>query len=121
MRTGETLPQIGETVRVIRYGHPVERSTNHATGEPHIGMSCYLLDHRGVVIGTVRAEFADRLAVYIGRGVLVGYGADDEPLVTAFRGRRATRAQEEIAYYGMMRAAWLTANGYMADHDERAR
>ena len=96
-----------DTVRIIRYGNPVDRSRNHATGELEAGMSCYLLDERGVAIGTIRAEFADRKDVYIGRGLLVGRGADGEALVIDYRLRRATARQEEQAYYGMSRAQYL--------------
>jgi len=78
--------RIGAEIKFVRFGAPVKQSTNHQTGCAETGMSVYEIG-----VGTIRSEFADRPA-YTGRGVIVGYGSDDEPLVRAITCRRATKS-----------------------------
>lgn len=84
--------RIGTEIAYVRFGVPVERSTNWADGTSEAGMSVYEIG-----VGTIRSEFLTRKA-YVGKGVIVGYGSDDEPLVVPVSCRRATATQR--AKYG---------------------
>lgn len=101
--------QTGTEIRFVRYGRVPESgsSVNWQTGDIEAGVSVYELHSTGEAIGTVRAEFADRALVYVGRGIVVGAGSDGEPLVRVLSIRKATTGQEERAYYGMSRAEYL--------------
>ena len=77
--------RIGTEIEFVRFGAPVGRSMNHQTGCAESGMSVYEIG-----VGIIRSEFADRPA-YTGRGVIVGYGSDDEPLVRAITCKRANK------------------------------
>lgn len=102
-------PSLGDVIRVMRYGRPVERSTNWVDNTPLDGMSAYRLDESGKSTAPIRGEFADRDSAHIGAGKLVGYGPDGEPLVSGFEGSEATQAQREMAEYGMSREDYLKA------------
>ena len=69
---------IGKVVTVYRYGTPIEKSWNYADNREEEGMSCYFPEDRP------RPEFTDR-PLYVGTGIIIGYGSDDEPLVTNFK------------------------------------
>ena len=72
---------IGQVVEFVRFGAPPEcgRSYNYATNQAEAGVSGYLMID-GQIYGTIRSEFADRQR-YVGRGVVVGIGSDDEIVV----------------------------------------
>ena len=98
-----------DEIRFIRYGTPPPSgiSWNYAENRAEGGLSVYQLSSDGVAIGTIRAEFADRKKVYIGRGIVIGRGSDGEPIVKVKFLRVATSRQEERAYYGMSREKYL--------------
>lgn len=102
------LSPIGTTIKFIRYGQPVSYSTDWQSGKRLKGMSVYELGETGASKTTVRGEFSDKPNIYIGRGKVVGYGSDDEPLVSNYTIRKATLEEAERAeYYGLTRKEYL--------------
>jgi hypothetical protein len=118
--SNKSKPKIGETVRFIRFGKPVEKSTNFVTGEAEKGMSVYSIGENGASNQTIRSEFSDRGA-YIGTGKVIGFGSDGEPLVE--NAKNITKATpEEIdkaMYYGVGKRKWEDYLGYPEKGDER--
>jgi len=72
---------VGQEIEFLRFGKPPESgySYNYQSNRNEAGVSCYVVIN-GKVAATVRGEFEDRQA-YIGRGILLGFGGDDEALV----------------------------------------
>ena len=81
--------KIGQRIKIVRFGTPVAQSRNWAENRLEKGMSCYEIG-----VDVIRSEFAERADVYIGTGVLVGFGSDDEPLVAEAKVRRASAKQK---------------------------
>ena len=104
---------IGATIKFIRYGKPIDNSTDYITNTMLKGMSVYEINETGASKGTIRSEFADRKDVYIGTGKIVGYGSDGEPLVSDYKIRKANKIEDEKAVYGgISRGQWLKEHGY---------
>lgn len=82
---------VGDTIEFVRYGRPVANSKNHRDGTIEDGMSVYMLDGIEVVYVGFCFGIVERPA-YRGRGVIVGWGSDGEPLVTVVG--RCVRANE---------------------------
>lgn len=109
----DVMPKIGQEIKFIRYGKPVKNSIDWTNNQNLKGMSVYSLDDNGAAQQTVRGEFSERKNVYIGKGKVVGYGPDDEPLVTDYTFRKATKLEDEKAEYGgISRKQWLKEHGY---------
>lgn len=106
------MGKIGEPINFIRFGKPVKNSADYTTNQKLSGMSVYPLDEKGISTQTIRGEFADRSEVYIGTGKVTGFGSDGEPLVSNYKLRKATKDEEEIAYYGKLRKEWLKEHGF---------
>jgi hypothetical protein len=103
----QPLSPIGSEIQFIRYGSPTQNSIDYTTNQTLQGMSVYELDSRGASKTIIRGEFADRKDVYIGKGTIVGYGSDGEPLVKNYTLRKASPLQDERAYYdGLSREEW---------------
>jgi hypothetical protein len=71
---------VGDVVKFVRHGNPVEFSTNHQDGTLEVGMSCYLLIDSEVKYVGFWFDIASRPA-FVGSGEVVGWGSDGEPLV----------------------------------------
>jgi hypothetical protein len=71
---------IGDVIEFVRHGRPVEKSRNHRDGTVEDGMSVYMLDGDEVVYVGFWFGIAAKPA-YRGRGRIVGWGSDGEPLV----------------------------------------
>ncbi len=72
--------RIGEIIDFIRYGEPPLVSQNHREGAMEAGVSVYeLINGEPVLIGWY-FDFLDR-PKFKGRGKIVGWGSDGEPLV----------------------------------------
>jgi hypothetical protein len=72
---------VGSRIRFIRYGDPVEYSTNHREHEVELGMSVYRLGDDGVVeLRGFPWEITSRPS-HRGTGEMVGWGSDGEPLI----------------------------------------
>jgi hypothetical protein len=82
---------IGTEVEFIRFGAPPKsgQSRNHAENKLEAGVSCYLIQN-GKIMDTVRGEFLDRQP-YIGKGVMVDTGSDDEIIVEIITCRKASK------------------------------
>ena len=103
------IPKIDETINFIRFGNIVEKSKNWAEGNTEQGMSVYSLSGDGAAEQTIRTEFSENKSAFIGKGRVVGYGSDGEPLVADVGDiRKATPAEIDRAdYYGMGKKKWL--------------
>lgn len=114
--SNKRIPQIGEETRFIRFGKPVQFSTNYQTGTPEKGMSAYSIGDNGAANQTMRSEFTERPDAYIGTGTVVGYGSDGEPLFASVKNiRKALPTDVDVAdYYGLGRKKWMDAMGYDA-------
>ncbi len=90
---------VGTEIDFIRFGAPPKDgySYNYQSGRNEIGVSVYLVQN-GNIRDTIRGEFSDR-TMYVGKGVMVGTGGDDEPLVEIVKCRKATKKQ--IARLGL--------------------
>lgn len=86
--------RLGQRISVGRFGDAVEYSFNHSAGCLESGMSCYEI-RDGRFVDTVRAEFSDR-PLWIGEATLVDSGGDDEPVVSDFIGRIATKSERQM-------------------------
>jgi len=84
---------IGTEVNFLRCGKPPVGgySYNYQVGQYESGVSVYLV-RDNVILDTVRSEFVDR-PWYVGRGVVVGIGGDDEILVDVVTCRKASLKQ----------------------------
>lgn len=84
--------KVGDTIDFIRHGRPPEDgySRNHRDGTEEDGVSVYLIDGSEVVYVGWYFGIAQRPA-YRGRGTVVGFGSDGEPLVRIKSLRRAKR------------------------------
>lgn len=84
--------RIGETINFLRYGKPPLSgvSRNHADGIAEEGLSVYELVAGGPIYVGFYYGFMSRPA-YIGKGRIVGWGSDGEPLVKVSMIRRAKR------------------------------
>lgn len=87
--------RIGQTIQFARYGKAPASgtSTNHREGTAEIGVSVYeiiagAIQHVGWHFG-----ITDR-ALYLGTGVIVGWGSDGEPLVKVVAIKKATKKQQ---------------------------
>ena len=69
----------GTVIDFIRFGKAPEVSYNYAENRNENGVSVYLIENN-TVCQTMRSEFLDRTA-YIGTGLMVDTGGDDEPVV----------------------------------------
>lgn len=104
----KTKSEIGTEISFIRFGEPVEKSTDWSNNEILKGMSVYEINAQGASKQTVRSEFSERKSVYVGKGTVVGYGSDGEPLVSNYIVRKASKATAEKAeYYGYTRKQYL--------------
>ena len=72
--------EIGDVIEFVRYGKPVETSRNHRDGITEPGMSVYLLDGDEIVFVGWWFGIVERPA-YRGRGRIVEWGSDGEPVV----------------------------------------
>lgn len=87
--------RIGQTIPFARYGKaPASgKSTNHREQTQEAGLSVYeivngKIEHVGWHFG-----ITDR-ALYLGTGVIVGWGSDGEPLVRVVAIKKATKQQQ---------------------------
>lgn len=71
---------VGDVIDFVRYGTPVENSRNYRDATTEEGMSVYLLSGGVVQFVGFWFDIASRPA-YQGRGEIVGWGSDGEPLV----------------------------------------
>lgn len=81
--------EIGDEIEFVRYGRPPAggASRNHRDGFREDGVSVYLLSGGEVVLVGWYFDIVKRPA-YRGRGVVVGWGSDGEPLVRVSRALR---------------------------------
>jgi hypothetical protein len=106
-KSKQPLSKIGEKIKFIRYGSPVQYSKNYITGEKYAGMSVYELNEDGSSKTTIRGEFSDRKDVYVGEGTIVAYGDDGEPIVQNYTVKKASQEQDDKAVLlGMERKEW---------------
>ena len=92
--------RIGESIDFIRFGLPPAsgKSTNHASGQAESGIS--VLEIRGG-----RADFTGSISAlnmiesrpaFLGKGEIVGWGSDGEPLVKIVSLSRKPLLQEKL-------------------------
>lgn len=82
--------EVGDTIEFVRHGTTPKggKSRNHRDGYSEEGVSVYLLSGDEVVYVGWWFGIATKPA-YRGRGVVVGFGSDGEPLVQVLGVRRA--------------------------------
>ena len=87
---------VGTEINFIRFGAPPKsgQSWNYSENKPENGVSVYLVQD-GQVKDTIRWEFADERPAYVGKGVVLGIGGDDEFVVEITTCRKATKKQTE--------------------------
>ena len=71
---------IGDLIDFVRFGTPVEFSTNYRDGLTEDGMSVYMLDGDEVLFVGFWMGISSRPA-FRGRGRIVAWGSDCEPIV----------------------------------------
>jgi hypothetical protein len=83
---------VGTSVDFVRFGAVPEsgRSWNHAESKPEAGVSVYLVQEN-IIRDTLRWEFADTRTMYIGKGIVLGVGGDDEIVVEITTIRKASK------------------------------
>ncbi len=84
---------LGQEIAFLRFGDAPEsgQSYNYATNSYEDGLSVYMIAD-GQLCNTIRCEFTDR-KIYAGKGMLIGFGGDDEALVKNFKMRKATKSK----------------------------
>lgn len=87
--------RIGEEICFARFGAPPKsgRSRNYREGTPEEGVSCYEMIGGGIQWIGWYFGMAER-PLFMGQGIIVGWGSDGEPLVRVRTIRRATAAQK---------------------------
>jgi hypothetical protein len=82
---------IGDVIQFIRHGDAVEFSRNHRDGTMEAGMSVYMLVDGEVKYVGFWFDIATKPA-FRGKGEIVGWGSDGEPLVKLIG--KVSRARE---------------------------
>ena len=87
---------VGTEISFIRFGAPPKNrcSWNYSENRPEKGVSVYLV-RDGQILDSLRWEFADERPAYIGKGIVLGIGGDDEFVVEIITCRKATKKQIE--------------------------
>ena len=82
----------GTEVDFIRFGKAPEDgfSYNYRENRCEPGVSAYLVQNNEI-IDTIRSEFVDKRAMYVGKGIVTGFGGDGEICVNILKIRKATK------------------------------
>lgn len=87
--------RLGESIQFARFGAAPKsgKSTNHREGTQEAGLSVYEIQHGTIQYVGWHFGITDR-ALYLGTGIIVGWGSDGEPLVTVVAMKKATKKQQ---------------------------
>lgn len=87
--------RVGETIQFARYGKaPVSgKSLNHREQVSEAGLSVYEIVEGRVDFVGWHFGITDR-PLYLGTGIIVGWGSDGEPVVRLVAMKKATRKQQ---------------------------
>ena len=97
----------GKEVDFIRFGSAPEDgfSYNYSEGKNEVGVSAYLVQNDKVV-QRIRSEFVSIRPMFIGRGIVTGFGGDGEICVKVLKIKKSTKRDR------LKLAESLTEQGY---------
>ena len=82
----------GTEVDFIRFGKAPEDgySYNYRESKSEPVVSAYLVQNN-IVMDTIRSEFVNKRSLYVGKGIVTGFGGDSEICVKVLKIRKATK------------------------------